>query len=115
MIKDIDALCRKVGAWHRSVFGEYKTEDHICAIAMKAKEEARELQANPLDPMEVAGLLICALAAADRIGFAPSLMVAVKLEILKSRTDQLGRDRERGIVQAADMANKLPSMPHDLQ
>lgn len=102
-IANIDAICKSIGEWHRHIFGEYDPSDHVRAIAQKAEEESRELYASPTDPMEAADLIICGLAALDRMGYFPSEMVREKLEILKGRgVSQLERDQERGIIQARD-------------
>lgn len=97
---NIHDLQTEVGAWHRSVFGEYDAKDHVRAIAQKAQEESRELRNEPC-PEEVADLLICALAAADRLGMDAVEAVRAKLEILRHPDrNQRQRDRQRGIVQA---------------
>jgi hypothetical protein len=103
--RDMQKVANRVGEWHRTIFGEYDPLDHIRAIATKAQEEARELEADPGDPMEIADLLICGLACADRWGLDPVEIVERKLAILKGRgMDQLQRDKDRGIVQAKDRA-----------
>jgi hypothetical protein len=102
----IQSLQSEVGKWHRSIFGEFSPELHVIAIAQKAQEEAGELRQNPWSREEVADLMICALAAADRLELDIEHDVNSKLfELIRRGSEQLKRDAERGIVQAKDMAD----------
>ena len=102
----INSLAAEVGRWHREIFGSYDPVHHVQAIGQKAAEEARELHdADTYDKMrlEVADLLICGLAAADRLEMDAESAVKEKLAILIERgLTQLQRDKDRGITQAKD-------------
>lgn len=97
----------QIGAWHREVFGEYDPLDHIRAIAQKIQEEGHELEVAPDDPQEIADVLICAFAAADRLGIDMEEQLSCKMQVLVRRKhEQIGRDRERGILQASERGEK---------
>ncbi|RYG36361.1 DUF3310 domain-containing protein [bacterium] len=98
----VSELVSEVGAWHRSLFGEFAPEDHRRAIVMKASEEMGEFMGDPCQE-EAADVILCLMALASREGWDLEAAVRAKLAVLIERGQgQKDRDRERGIPVVGD-------------
>jgi phosphoribosyl-ATP pyrophosphohydrolase len=92
----------EIGNWHRATFGD-TTPDVMTRLCMKLDEEQSELwqvstsSDNKLISVEMADNLIVLYALADRLGIDLDAAVREKFAIVRGRTDQLERDKDRGI------------------
>ena len=85
-----------ISKWHRQTFGD--GADIFDRIVKKSREEFGEWMEDLRNPNEIADVAICLFAAADRLDFDLLDAVRSKFEVVKSRSDQIQRDAERGIT-----------------
>ena len=84
-----------IGIWHRATFGE---GDLWHRIIDKMREEFGEFLDDCGEPSELADIVICCYAYADRLGWDLDTEVRSKFVEVEKRTNQVERDAARGIV-----------------
>ena len=85
--------------WHLDTFGPLCTNERILR---KFNEERRELEIAVADgadwPQEAADVVICLMTLCGRNGVDLMAEVEKKAAIVMARTDQVQRDKQRGVL-----------------
>ncbi len=94
----LDTILADVSAWQRVQFPHATP----ASIAKHLLEEARELQQDPTDCMEIADVLFLLNALADALGVNLADVVAAKLAINQART--WGQPDADGVVKHVEVS-----------